>query len=1113
MRGRGWLLVVLCFSILLAKVDSSYGQAGLSFAQLNGTVLDEKGGSVGKASIALVEMDTNRSYSATANDNGYYVVPNLTPGRYELKVTFSGFADYTRTEIVLRVGQTATIDVTLRVAGVGEKILVTTEVPAVEPTRTEVSQVIDSRQIDSLPVSGRLFTDFALLTPGVATSRTSLGTTFTEFEITQISFGGMRGFSNMITVDGADFINAQAGVQRASPPQEAVQEFRVVNSSFGSEYGRAMGGIVNVVTKSGANDLHGSIYDYLQNDHGNARTLLQPGSNFAGFGLPGPTAKTLRQNQYGGTLGGPLKKDKTFFFINYEGQRRAEAPVFPSDFISNFAQINNVKVNYLGIPAEVIKVKTKNNDYGFARLDHQISANNRVAFRYNVEDARDLNQLVGNTEDGGGIGTPSGGRDLFIRDQTVVGTLDSSLKPQLINTFLAQYARRHYFFPGSTGEPNLDIPNDLSFGHNFGTFDAIYESRIQFSDAMAWVKGNHVVKFGFDSNFIWDYSNFPGFTPMRVVMPGLNCLADFANFVDFKGLAEGGAPVSFPGPPCPTAGSGDQGVPVMFYGIAIPRVNGPGANEFHYGYQPPGPFNNGPVDHNWPNAFVPANFDSYAFRMNHAYYGVFGQDQWRLNSKLTLNYGVRWDVETGLSRQIKTDYKGFQPRVGFAYSPDSKTVIRAGAGLFDDRQNMTFFFVTGNQKTLPGFICNPVADGPNCAAGAGRTPITVPQVRQGAADGGWQLTQVIPLPIPGLTSLAADDAKNILLTGLYNPAFLTGTCPPACNVGAGGMAKDSKLPYAIQASFEIDREIGKGLTVDIGYLFVGAHRLVRGNNINVPCPDGMSKPGNPADAQGWLNPDGTLTPCTGTPNLVFGKPHFGGATAPVPFTPVEFTEAGLLDYNNGVVNANYHGATFQAIERFGKYFRLNANYTFSKTIDNGNFTTFINLPQNQFDYAAERALSNQDVRHRFVANFSLDGPEKTFVRDFRLSSVITAQTGRPFTMFAGFDANNDTNPVTDRVGLAGRNTYTGDKLIAVDMRLSRAFRFHERSRIELAIDAFNLFNRQNVDEVTSVYLAPVFIGPVPKHYKDGIGAANPNFGLPRTMLNPRQLQVSAKISF
>ena len=144
--------------------------------------------------------------------------------------------------------------------------------------------------------------------------------------------------------------------------------------------------------------------------------------------------------------------------MNYEGQRRGEAPVLPPDFRSNVGAINQAKA-YWGIPSENPNpLKTKDNDYGFVRIDHQLSNRNRLSLRYNVEDAHDLNQLVGNTEDGGGIGTPSGGRDLFIRDQSVVGTVNTLLKPELVNTALVQYARRHYNFPGSRASPTWTFP-------------------------------------------------------------------------------------------------------------------------------------------------------------------------------------------------------------------------------------------------------------------------------------------------------------------------------------------------------------------------------------------------------------------------------------------------------------------------------------------------------------------------------------------------------------------------------------------------------------------------------------------------------------------------------
>src|SRR5947207_3153973 len=472
MKPRSILTACLVLALVAVFTPKSFTQATISFAQVNGTVLDEGGRAIVKAAVNLREIDTNQSYTATTNDAGFYVVPSLPPGKYEMAVAYTGFAKYTQTGIVLSVGQTATYNVRLKVAAVGEVITVTTEAPTVEATRTEISNVVDARQIENLPVSGRLFTDFALLTPGVASGRTSLGTTFTEFEITQISFGGMRSFSNEVTVDGADFINSNTGVQRATPPQESVSEFRVVNNSFGSEYGRALGGIVNVVTKSGTNELHGSMYDYFQNSALDSRSLLQPKASAL---IPTSAPFALRQNQFGGTLGGALKKDKTFYFLNYEGVRRGEFPPLPTDFRQNFAAINLAK-SYLGIPIEPLDIlKTKDNDYGFARLDHQLSANHRLALRYNVEDALDLNELVGNTEDGGGLAVPSGARNLFIRDQSVVGTLNSLVKSNLVNTVLAQYARRHYNFPGATGQPNLDIPNDLEMGHNFGTLDAIYE--------------------------------------------------------------------------------------------------------------------------------------------------------------------------------------------------------------------------------------------------------------------------------------------------------------------------------------------------------------------------------------------------------------------------------------------------------------------------------------------------------------------------------------------------------------------------------------------------------------------------------------------------------------
>src|SRR6516162_4719958 len=581
MARRLLLLSVLAIVILGGWTKPSYAQVGAAVAQLNGTVRDASGGSVAKASLSLRNTETNRKYTTVSNENGLYVLANVPSGSYELTTDATGFAKSTQTGIVLTVGQTATIDVTLKVASGVEKVVVTTETPVIEPTKTEISKVVQTQQIESLPISGRLFTDFALLTPGVATSRTSLGTTFTDFETSQISFGGMRSFSNTVTVDGADFVSTISGVQRSTPPQESVQEFRVVNNSFGAEYGRAAGGSVNIVTKSATNNLHGSVYEYFQNSAMNARYMLQPA----------PLPHALRQNQFGATLGGPLKKDRTFFFLNYEGKRRAESPVYPPDLVNNISLINHTKA-VMGLAPEGCMtglssctgtdmgylngfLKTENDDWGFVRIDHQINSNNRLGVRYNVLDTRAQGELVGQTLDGGGIGVPSGGRNLFIRDQSLFGTLNTLFRANVVNTALLQWARRHYNFPGMTGQPDFSLLNDLELGHNFGIDDRKYESRVQFSDSISWVKGKHVWKFGFDGNYIWDVDNFPGFTPVRMLIPAagagpIDCMANFAAF--YNGLVGGPAlssDVAAAAAPqkCPVPN--DPGVVVNYAGVPL----------------------------------------------------------------------------------------------------------------------------------------------------------------------------------------------------------------------------------------------------------------------------------------------------------------------------------------------------------------------------------------------------------------------------------------------------------------------------------------------------------------------------------------------------------------
>ena len=370
---------------------------------------------------------------------------------------------------------------------------------------------------------------------------------------------------------------------------------------------------------------------------------------------------------------------------------------------------------------------------------------------------------------------------------------------------------------------------------------------------------------------------------------------------------------------------------------------------------------------------------------------------------------MRWDFEAGLYRQIKHDYNNFAPRVGIAYSPDSHTVIRAGGGIFYDRYNLGFLFVTYPQR--------PPAQVIDLANGQ---PVILPGPRQGAQTAVWALNQ--EPNIPGLAD-AAGDARTLLLTGQLPPNLL-GTLPPGTlgrflnTVAVDGVDPNSRTPYSEQGSLEIDREIGKGLTISTGYLVVSAHKQVRAEDLNIPCPVGTTNV--------IRNSNNVIVGCQGAPA---GKDVFPGT---VPYN------AGLVYFTDNTGNSVFHGLTLQASERAGKHLQFRANYTFSKTLDDGTFTTFVSTPQDLYKRSLERANSNQDLRHRFVANLVASGPERGILRHLELSSIITAQSGRPFTLYVGFDANHDTNPVTDRVGNASRNTYFGDKLVSADLRAHEA---------------------------------------------------------------------------
>src|SRR5215471_8542699 len=364
-----WASRFLPVFVLLIAV--SIAQSQTITANISGVVRDTSGAVVPDVKITLKSTAKGTARVITTDSQGGYSLASVEPGTYDMRAERTGFSTEARTGIVLNVGGSLQVDFTLRVGPTTELVTVTDEPPLIEPSKAEVSNVITERTIESLPNIGRNFVDFVKLSSSVAPGRENTGGgAFKEPDAgvgsaaaPRLTFGGQSELNTKVLVDGADNVQTFTGLPRATPSQEAAQEFRVVNNTFAAEYGGALGGFVNIVTKSGGNDVRGSIYYFGMNNALNAQPLLTG---------PNPI---LRQHQYGATLSGPIRKDRTFWFANYEGQRRAESNKFSSVILNNLAAINSVKAFY-GLTQETSNSLRANDYDGFLiKLDHKISDN------------------------------------------------------------------------------------------------------------------------------------------------------------------------------------------------------------------------------------------------------------------------------------------------------------------------------------------------------------------------------------------------------------------------------------------------------------------------------------------------------------------------------------------------------------------------------------------------------------------------------------------------------------------------------------------------------------------------------------------------------------------
>src|SRR5258706_10388841 len=637
-----YLLVAVCISAPEAKSQAIT-------ATLSGRIIDTSGGSVSKARVTIVSAATGFTRTVQSSDTGEYTIPALPAGEYTVSVEFAGFGKQSK-NVILQVGQAAELACTVTLGGVAESVEVAVTSELVEPTRTEVSTVITERQIINLPVNGREFINFALLSPAVTVGDTTSGNTDVIVEpVTKLSFAGQNIHYNFIAVDGADDISTASGIQRGTPPQESVQDFRVINTDYSTEFGRATAGIVNIITRSGTNEWHGSLYEYFPNDKMDAVNLLQARG-----------AHVLRQNQFGAAIGGPLQRDKTFIYGNYEAQRRGESPFYNSAVLANIHAINEVKAIYGLAPEPNLGsvLRTNDSDNGFARIDHRFSDSENMFLRYFINDGRLLNQSPLND----GFDLPSAFKNNFYRDQSVAGTFASVINPKLVNELRMQYARRSFDFPTVSTQTHLELSNTFTAGVNRGNPDFYRESRFELVDNVTRTFDRHTVSLGGNFNFVDTTESFPLFYPFE---------ADFPNLGAFLGNdgVNGAQCVSAAGDPGGPGPAGCQHPNVIFFErFQAPNFNEPILNTSVYSG----------------TSFAPAIRHTAESSMNHTYHRLYIQGQWRATTRLTLNGGLRWEWETWPSNVLNTQWKNVDPRLGLSYNIGTKRniIVRAGFGLF-----------------------------------------------------------------------------------------------------------------------------------------------------------------------------------------------------------------------------------------------------------------------------------------------------------------------------------------------------------------------------------------------------------------------------------------------
>src|SRR6185295_12367556 len=484
---------VLTLVFGLAAAPTARAQSRLTSADLRGTVRDQSAATVPGATVTATAVDTNTSRSAVSDPSGRYFIGALPPGAYRITAEMQGFATQRREGVTLHLGQSLELDFALLVGGRGEDVTVTGDLGLVDPHRTAVASVVGQQQIENLPINGRNFISFSVITPGVGLDNTpQQGASATS----GLSFTGQRARSNNIMVDGLDNNDPVVGAVRATFSQEAVREFQVLTNSYSAEFGKASGGVVNIVTKSGTNEISGNAFAFVRDDSLNARDHFE---KFDVFGGAIDREKApYKQWQYGATLGGPIRKDKTFFFLSFE---RLDISA------NNFVTISDADAAVLGRAG--FPVQTGANPYDFkdtlllGKVNHNWSPSHTLVFR-----AYYSARTNENIEPFGGLIARSRGAAQLRTDYGLSLAQTDILSSRWLNEARLQWAHEKQDIDSldpncggpctafDQGGPTLEVAGVASVGRQRFTPQPRTNDRIQLTDTLSFATGSHSAKAG-----------------------------------------------------------------------------------------------------------------------------------------------------------------------------------------------------------------------------------------------------------------------------------------------------------------------------------------------------------------------------------------------------------------------------------------------------------------------------------------------------------------------------------------------------------------------------------------------------------------------------------------